>query len=477
MRDYLKAGYPLLWVQTHEEDRAIKSYASEVNGNGYHIYVWDIVGGFKDMATGKAQDMADPLAPLTTALTLPEGSVVFLKDYHVFIENVEIFRTIKNIAVGLKSTDKHLVFISPVLKIPVELEKDITVLEFNLPNVEELETVAKQIVEENELDIEIDRNAVVSGKGLTLNEAENSFALSLVQEKEFSKKVIENEKLQTIRKSGLMELYEPMPESELGGMERLKGYIHNRKKGFYDDNLPTPKGILLVGLPGGGKSLSAKVTASVLDVPLVKLDISSLKGSLVGESEQKMRQALAIIDAVAPCVIWIDEIEKSLGGVQSSSRTDGGTTSSMFGYLLTWMQESTTPKFIVATCNDIGELLTISQGALLRRFDDVFFVDLPGYQERFDIYDIMKRRYGTDNISYDWPSKMDGWTGAEIEKFVVASIYDGEDEAFENIKPIFQQNRDKIEAARDWAKNNARIANSNGENKPGGSGGRKLNLG
>jgi len=457
MKDHLKAGYPLLWVCTHEEERAIFQLSQEAEG--YHIYSWDIVAGLKDHATGQVRQMPDPLKPLQAVTTLPEETVLFLKDFHKFIGSVEVFRTVKNLIPVLKATDRHVVIVSPVLNIPIELEKDITVLNFQLPTVAELIETAKKIVEENALSVEVDEKAISAGKGLTLHEAENAMALSLVQEKTFSKKIIETEKLQAVRKSGLMELYEPVAESELGGLETLKRYIHNRKKGFENPQLPTPRGILLVGLPGAGKSLTAKVTASVLDFPLIRLDIASLKGSLVGESEARMRQALSLIDAVAPCVVWIDEIEKALGGVQSSNKTDGGTTSAMFGYLLTWMQESRTPKYIIATSNDIDDLLTISQGALLRRFDDIFFVDLPSEQERTEILKIMNSRYNT-NLPLNLCSRMEEWTGAEIEKFVIASVYDGVDEAFANIKPIYHQNREKIEKAREWAKFNARLANS-----------------
>jgi len=455
---YLKAGYPCLWVQTHEEGRAISQLSQEAEG--YSIYSWDIVDGLRDHATGQARLMPDPIKPLQAVLGLPESSILFLLDFHKFISSVEVFRTVKNLIPALKATDRHLVIVSPILSIPIELEKDITVLNFQLPTVQELLETATRIVTENELGVAVDEHAISAGKGLTLHEAENAMALSLVTEKTFSKKVIQAEKLQAIRKSGLMELYEPVTEDQLGGLEPLKWYIRNRKRGFEDASLPTPKGILLVGLPGAGKSLTAKVTASVLDFPLIRLDIASLKGSLVGESEAKMRQALSLIDAVAPCVVWIDEIEKALGGVQSSNKTDGGTTSSMFGYLLTWMQESRTPKYIIATSNDIDDLLSISQGALLRRFDDIFFVDLPSLGERQEILGIMNARYGT-NLSLDLCTHMEGWTGAEIEKFVIACIYDGEDEAFSNIKPIYHQNREKIEKAREWARYNARLANGN----------------
>jgi len=461
MLTYLQAGYPVIWVHTHEESRAIATLSEEAKG--YHIYSWDTVSGLRDHQTGQARTMPDPLKPLQGVPTMPEACVLFLKDYHKFVQSVEIFRTIKNLIPVLKATDRHLVIVSPVISIPVELEKDVTVLPFDLPTIGELLDTAGRIVSENGLNVEVDERAIAASRGLTLQEAENAIALSLVKTKTISKKVLETEKLQAVKKSGLMEIYEPVTEDQLGGLDPLKKYIHNRKKGFDNHALPRPKGILLVGLPGAGKSLSAKVTASVLDFPLIRLDIASLKGSLVGESEQKMRQALALIDAVSPCVVWIDEIEKALGGVQSSNRTDGGTTSAMFGYLLTWMQESKAPKYIVATCNDVEDLLSISQGALLRRFDDVFFVDLPSVRERTAILSIMNRRYNAD-LPSNLVSRMDGWTGAEIEKFVVASIYDGLEEAFANIKPIYCQNRDKIEKAREWAKYNARPANDNGQN-------------
>jgi len=471
---YLKSGYPVLWVQTHEEDRAIETLLAEANASvqtegdelAYKGFTWDTVAGLKDLQTGQTRKMGDPLAPINEVLRLPESSVLFLKDYHKFIKGVDVYRAIKNAIPSLKSTYRHIVIVSPVVQIPVEIEKDITLSPFSLPTTGELVTLAKKVVESNELDLEVDENVIACGQGLTLAEAENSFALSIVTKGNLDKGVIEEEKLQAVRKSGLLELSMPVDEKELGGMDKLKQYIHARKVGFTDPKMPTPRGILTVGLPGGGKSLSAKVIASILGYPLLKLDISSLKDSLVGASEQKMRQALELIDAISPAVVWIDEIEKALGGVQSSNRTDGGTTSAMFGSLLTWMQESEKPKFMVATCNEISEILAISQGALLRRFDDVFFVDLPSLREREEILKIMIERYGlvdhkhvTDNWDPDIAAKMEGWTGAEIEKFAKACLYDGVQEAFGNIRPIYEQNKDVIERARHWAEHNARIAN------------------
>lgn len=466
---YLKAGYPALWIETHEEFRAIATLASEAQG--YSIFSWDIVSGLKDHATGRIDPCPTPnkilqiissmLAPESTSQTAKarkEGTVIFLKDFHKFLGNVEVLRMTKNLLSDLKAHDNHIVFISPIIQIPVELEKDITVLPFSLPTVEDLMKVAERLLRDNEIDAKVDQGVISAGKGLTLQEAENALARSLVETKSFDRKILEEEKLQAVKKSGLMELYEPIPESELGGLGRLKKYIHRRKKGFEISTFPTPKGILLVGVPGGGKSLSAKVIASVLGCPLLRLDLGALKGSKVGESEARMRQALALIDALGFVVVWIDEIEKVLTGVQSSGQSDAGTTSTMFGTLLTWMQESKSPHYIIATCNSIEDLLSISQGALLRRFDDIFFVDVPSDGERIEILNIMNKRYHT-KLNGDLIPRMGGWTGAEIEKYVVSSIYDGEEEAFANVKPISKQNASILDKAREWAKWNARLAN------------------
>lgn len=470
INDYLRAGYPLLWVQTHEEQRAISVLSQEAQG--YNIYSWDIVSGLHDHQTGQARQMPDPLKPLQAVPTLPEGAILFLLDYHKFISAVEVFRTIKNLIPILKATDRHLVIISPVLSIPVELEKDIVVLPFQLPTVQELLEVAMRIVQDNELDITIDDRAIAAAKGLTLHEAENAMALSLVKEKTFSKKVLESEKLQAIRKSGLMELQNPEPIESLGGLENLKRYLQNRKVGFYNDNIPPyakPHGIILVGPPGTGKSLSARVCASIFDIPLLRLDISSLKGSLVGESERNMNQALQLIRSVAPVVVWMDEFEKAFAGIASSARTDGGTTLGMIGRLMTAMQDfrdEGVPVYWVATVNDIDALIENSQGAMMRRFDDVFFVDFPTCEERKDIIRIMNKKYSVQ-IPIEWANKMENWTGAEIEKLAFSSIYDGLEEAFNSIKPIYHQCQASIEKAREWAKFNARLANgsSTGEKK------------
>ena len=453
----LKAGYACLWVQTHEEDRCIAELRNQAKI--YETYSWDLISGLKCHDPQSTESIPDPLSILMRISTMPETSILFLKDFHKFIPGIEIFRALKNAIPEMKARDKHVVIVSPVIDIPLEMEKDITVFDFDLPTVADLMQIAHRMVIDNEMtDVPVDEQAIAAAKGLTLMEAEDAMAFSLITKKKFDREVMEAAKLQAVKKSGLMELYLPEPEENLGGLEPLKQYLHNRKDGFFSDSKSTPKGILLTGVPGGGKSLSAKVTAAIFNLPILKLDFSSLKGSLQGESDRNIRRVTQLADAIGSCVLFMDEVEKALGGVASSNQTDGGTTASMFGHLLTWMQETKSRVYIVATCNDMEPLLTISQGALLRRFDDIFFVDVPSFSERCRILEIMNARYGT-SVDDKYMVKAENWTGAEIEKFVKSSIYDGDEFAFDNVHPIYDQNRVIIEKARDWAKVNARRAN------------------
>jgi SpoVK/Ycf46/Vps4 family AAA+-type ATPase len=245
----------------------------------------------------------------------------------------------------------------------------------------------------------------------------------------------------------------------------LKRYLNNRKKAFQSSNehLPKPKALLLVGIPGTGKSLSCKAAASIFEWPLIRLDISALKGSLVGESERRIRQATATIDACGKAIVWLDELEKGFAGVQSSGRTDGGTTSAMFGHFLTWLQETTSPLLVMATANNIQEL----PPELLRagRFDAMFFVDLSTTQERLQIITIMNRRYGSE-IPREYCQQLSGWTGAEIEQLAKDSLFDGLEEALKNIVPLSKTMKEDITALQQWSTTRARRANTPEETDP-----------
>lgn len=457
LKNFYKAGYPVLLIQTHEEKRLEENIL--ITFPEKKVITWNMIDGLYNLREDEEmEEIKDVVDAVLKTENLPGESIYIIKDLYFFLEDPVVIRAIKIASEQAKKKGTTILIPSPTIKIPTDLEKEITVLEMPLPTETEIENLAKTIVNENDLKIKVRKENIIPAKGLTINEAENAVALSIITKHDIDKHILEEQKLQAVKKSGLLEIYKPVSPEEMGGLENLKRYIENRRKGFVDPNLPTPKGILLTGIPGTGKSLSAKAAASILGFPLVKLDISGLKSSLVGESEANLREALKLIDAISPVVVWIDEIEKALGGVLSSSRTDGGTTASMFGYLLTWMQESQTPKYIVATSNDIEELLQISHGALIRRFDDVFFVDLPDQEERKEIIRIMNRKYKTQ-IPEKLAEKMENWTGAEIEKFVISSLYDGIEEALKAVKPIYNQNKETIEKLRRWAKENARHAN------------------
>src|SRR5208283_2110229 len=384
-----------------------------------------------------------------------QDSVLIAHNLHLFLDIPEVVQAIQNGVTTWKATGSCLVMIAPLIQIRPELEKIFTVIDLELPDEESLFHLQMELAKT--VKVEPNPESVRAARGLTEFEAETAFALSLVKEGRFSAKVIAEAKAQMIRKSGLMDFWSPADINDVGGLENLKSYIRNRSKAFRPENshLPKPKGILLVGIPGSGKSLSCKATASILGWPLIRLDIGGLKNSLVGESERRMRQATAVIDAFGEALVWVEEVEKSFAGTKSSGETDAGTTAGMFSHFLTWLQETTTPVLIMATANDISKLPPEFMRA--GRFDALFFVDLPSLAERKEIIGIMNRKYGTD-ISVDFGEKLNGFTGAEIEQLAKDSLFDGLDAAMEAIVPLSRTMREEIQNLRDWARTRARFA-------------------
>lgn len=475
--DHLKAGFSVLMIETQEESRAMQHFGNIAKDAGYSIHSWDLVKGFKsDTIHEKIENPAEALNRLSG---LPDKSVVFMLDFHKFLESVQVFRMLKNTIPSLKGASKHIVFISPVVNLPVEVEKDITVLDFDLPSANQLIELAEGIVKDNALEFPVNREDIGSAKGLTMDEAENTLSLSVIQHGKYNRASIEDHKLQTIKKSGLLELINPKPLDQLGGLDLLKKYVENRKEGYRKDDLPEPKGILLVGPPGTGKSLASTVIASVLSFPLVNFSLSAMKGGIVGETQKNMKKATKIIDALYGSVVRMDEIEKALAGAQGGGRGDSGVGTEQFGFLLSWMEESLSPKFIVGTANDLEAIMSMSQGALLRRFDDIFFVDLPTHEGKEEILRIMINKYDPccqekeiRNVTDAYVPRMDNWSGAEIEKFVKAAMFDGLESAFANTKTVYSMNSSNIEAAREWARKNCRMASSESKHTEG----RRLNV-
>lgn len=454
IQDYLKAGYPALCVLTQEPDRAEQSLPCE----GVQFYAWDCIRGIHPAKKPNhiQVEIRDPVEAVRW-LDGRQDTVLIAHNLHLFLDIPEVVQAIQNGVTTWKATGSCLVMISPVLQMRPELEKIFTVIDLELPDEETLFHLQMELAKT--VKVEPNPESVRAARGLTEFEAETAFALSLVKEGRFSPKVIAEAKSQMIRKSGLMEFWQPADINSVGGLENLKSYIRNRARAFKPENgnLPKPKGVLLVGVPGTGKSLSCKATATILGWPLIRLDIGTLKNSLVGESERRMRQATGVIDAFGEAVILLDEVEKMFAGTQSSGQTDSGTTASMFGHFLTWLSETTTPILVMATANNIAQL----PPEFLRagRFDSIWFVDLPTGKEREQIIEIMNQRYGSE-IPLEYSAKMNGYSGSEIEQLAKDSLFDGLDPAFDALIPLSRTMKTEIDSLREWAKTRARLANT-----------------
>ena len=453
IHDYLKAGYPALCVLTQEPRRAEQLLTTE----GWQFYSWDCLLGIRELPSSKVTDaITDPVEAISWLNRLHD-TVLLIHNLHLFLEAPEVVQAIQNGVSQWKATGCCLVMVSPTIQMRPEVEKFFHVIDLPLPTDDELFELQSDIGKVH--NIKLNKKAARAAKGLTEFEAETAYALSLIRTGYFSTRVISEAKSQMIRKSGLMEFWEPAQISDVGGLGNFKSFIANRAQAFSPDNtrLPQLKGILLVGIPGTGKSLASKATASILGWPLIRLDIGSLKNSLVGESERRMREATRLIDAFGKAVVWIDEVEKAFSGTKSSGDTDGGTTAAMFGHFLTWMQETTSSVLVMATANNIAQLPPefIRAG----RFDATFFVDLPTKAERTEIITIMNRKWGA-TIPESCADRLLGYTGAEIEQLAKDSLFDGLDQAVTALIPLAKTMREEITSLRNWAKTRARLANT-----------------
>jgi hypothetical protein len=460
---YLRAGYPAICLLTQEPHRAEQTIICD----GWKFFAWDCLQGFRE--AGKIQgidEIRDPVEAVNW-LNRKQDTVLLAHNLHLFLEIPEVIQAIQNGVMSWKSHGSCLVMVTPVVQLRPEIEKFFHVIDLPLPTESQLFVMQEDLArgasvldrEGKEVHVATDKASAQAARGLTEFEAETAFALSLVREGKFSHRVITDVKGQMIRKSGLMEFWEPADIADVGGLENLKAYIRNRAAAFQPGNehLPRPKGILLVGIPGTGKSLSCKATASLLGWPLIRLDIGALKHSLVGESERRMREATRVIEAFGEACIWLDEVEKAFAGSQSSGQTDAGTSASMFGHFLTFMQETKAPILVMATANNISQL----PPEFLRagRFDALFFVDLPTTEERREIVGIMNRKYGSVIPGDAAVMALEGFTGAEIEQIAKDSLFDGLGEAMKNIVPLSKTMREEINALREWARSRARMAN------------------
>lgn len=485
LANYIRACFPYVYMVGWEEKIIQKDLYEVSTARSKKLYTWSITTGLTCVETGETKPIIDPFE-LFAEIPKLKSAVIALCDFHPFLGYggppvPALVRSLRDLIDKLIQRKCTMVFYGPSLNIPFELSKNVSVIEYALPSKEQLETPVKNIFSGGQARYKLtdltpaDINALTDAAcGMTTFEAENATALSLVETEQLSAKVIQREKTQTIRKSGLLDIWENVGSLEdVGGLHNLKKWLNQRKRAFTEDakkfNLPTPKGILIVGLPGTGKSLIAKACAAAWGRPLLRLDAGKIFGGLVGESEKNMREIIQLSEAVAPVCLLVDEIEKAFASGASGS-SDGGTSARVFGSLLTWMEEKSSPVFIVATANDVSNL----PPELLRkgRFDELWWVDLP---QEIDRQEILKIHLSKRNRI---PKKFDlrkiaettkDFSGAELEAVVNSALYAAFDEGTElttqhlidatgDIKPLAEVAREKIERLRTWSVGRTRNA-------------------
>jgi SpoVK/Ycf46/Vps4 family AAA+-type ATPase len=484
----IQSRCPLIYLTSHEEERVMKNLVTISQNLNKKIYSWSVTSGLMELniEEGEISDLNsfnDPMEILHHIETSKEDALYILKDFHFYMDDFTIIRKIRDLFNLLKISYKNIIFISPFLKLPPELNKEISVIDIPLPSsVEFLELLDEIKKSLNSSMVELDEKdtslLAKAAHGLTLSEAENVFSKMIVCEKKLSRKglpYILNEKKQIVRKSGILEFYPASNRiNDLGGFSNLKKWLEERGQALFSNKakkfgLPEPKGILLLGPPGTGKSLTAKVVSSYWQLPLLKLDFGKIFSGLVGSSEENMREALKTAEGLSPSILWVDEIEKGLAGGKSSS-SDGGTAARVFGTFLTWMQEKKTTVFVIATANDISKL----PPELLRkgRFDEIFFLDLPQDKEKEEIFSIHLLKKGRNPKNFNLAKlalEAREFTGAEIEHIITDALFYSfnkqkelnDEEILSAIKkciPLSQTYREELNELREWAKLRARKA-------------------
>jgi ATP-dependent 26S proteasome regulatory subunit len=479
----IRARYPIIYIVSWEEKRVEDALRQITRERGKKMLVWTVTQGLVASPTGRDEHTREPLAALDAVMASTEPAVFVFKDFHAYITDTTVTRRLRDLTTALKTSYKTLVILSPLLKLPPELEKEVTIVDYALPTLEDLDRLLEGIIQSVRANSQIkvdlapdDRDRILhAALGLTANEAENVFAKSLVEKRQFDVDVILSEKEQIIRKSGTLEFYH-VEESmaDIGGLDLLKDWMRKRNAAFthkaVEFGLPAPKGVLLLGVQGCGKSLAAKSVAALWKLPLLRLDVGKVFAGIVGSSEENMRKAIRMSESLAPAVLWLDELEKGFSGVQSSGFSDGGTTARVFSSFVTWLQEKTQPVFVVATANDVSQL----PPELMRkgRFDDIFFVDLPAEDERDEIFEIHIRKRKRDVANFDLKRlarESEGFSGAEIEQAVIAAMYDAFDagrdittddivRALQDSVPLSRTMAEQIAMLREWARYRARPA-------------------
>lgn len=494
LSNLFKARFPIIYIESWEENRVLDTIQkiaenAELIKTKRTVYMWSSTTGLVNMSNmASVNNSISASEVIENFSKYEENAILILKDIHEelsqrsinFSNNKDIKRVLRDSANTIRGSEyvKNIVLIAPVLELPVELQKDVTVFDFALPNVAEIKDLLNSMIETNlggncELTDEEKSVLAKTAQGLTLQEAENAFARAMVERKHLTLDeldIIMDEKCQVIKKTGILEFIKSdLKINDVGGLENLKHWLIKRNNSWLDKahddyNLPSPKGVLITGVPGCGKSLTAKAMSSLWKLPLLRLDAGKIFDKWVGGSEENIRKAIKTAEAVAPSILWIDEIEKGF------DQNEGSIGKRIFGTFLTWMQEKTKPVFVVATANNISLL----PPEMLRkgRFDEIFFVDLPTPTERAVIFklhlskiikgSISENFEITDNLINKLVDMTEGFVGAEIEQVIVSAVFDAysedrtlqEDDLYRAVKntvPLSVTQQEQIEMIREWA--------------------------
>lgn len=495
----IRAQYAIIHVATHEEQRLLNKLRTleKLEQRSMPLITWSVTTGLqvygaipRDADTSDARDPDEALRRVL--LWKQNGSVFVFFDLHHFYDNPVVLRLLRDCANRLRGSGNTLLLVSPGVHVPADLEKDIAVVEFPLPDAEEHAALVDRSYEQfkrnprgfkDEFTPELRAEIIRACSGLTEAEASDALAKAVIECGGITSDIVNSvnrTKREAIRKTQCLEAIDALEGLDnVGGLDNLKNWVRKRKRTFSDEarafGIEPPKGLLVMGLPGGGKGLAAKAVAHEWRLPLLRLDMGSVFGGLVGESEGNLRSALRIAEAIAPCILWIDEIEKGLAGTGSSDRSDGGTTARVFGTLLTWMQDKSAPVFCYFTANDVSRL----PPELLRkgRIDEVFFIDLPNDREREEIIAIHLRKRGRNPAHYPLDvlaQECRGFVGAEIEQGIkealVEAFYRGSEltsddiiRAFRATIPMIRSQRDKIHELLRFVNEGRAVRASSGE--------------
>ena len=483
----IQAQYPLIYLVTSEEERAEQAIAeiAQASKPQRHVFIWTVTHGIVEYGQPRnvtQHNTVSPEAAVEWATRQRDPAIFVFKDLHPFVDSPAVTRWLRDAIASFRGSQRTILLMSPVQQIPIELEKEVAVLDFAMPDMAELNQVLSQQLEltrNRRITTETREKLLKAALGLTRDEAEKVYRKAQVTTGRLTDEevgIVLSEKKQLIRRNGILEyIEEDETIQSVGGLEELKRWLTQRSNAFTERareyGLPQPKGMLILGVPGCGKSLIAKTTSRLWGLPLLRLDMGRVyDGSMVGRSEANLRNALKTAESISPAILFIDELDKAFAGTAGSADSDGGTSSRIFGSFLTWMQEKDSPVFVMATANRVERL----PGEFLRkgRFDELFFVDLPNAEERKDIFRIhlSKRKRDISRFDLDQLANVsDGFSGAEIEQALVAAMYDAfaQEREFTQLdiiaavkatQPLSKTMSEQVTALREWARQRARPA-------------------